>query len=147
MLIPHDSLILAIDGARMSLFRNVGPITAPMLKLVQQRAQKSSHTRLMGDDRPGRMHQSIGQGRAAYEAADLHENSEVEFIEEMMGIFNVYMTRAGQRAIIIAPPDALGYLRDLLDEDTQGRLVGEIAKNYCDKTAPELVELLEGYEG
>ncbi len=146
MFIPQDVRILALDGARMSLFRNVGTTSAPNLKLVFKTELRSPATSELGDDRPGRTFQSLGRGRAAYEGADLHKRSEAEFIDDMAQIFCSHMKQPKQQAIVIAPPQVLGQVREHLQPAIRSRLVGEIGKDYAGETALQLLELLNQLE-
>jgi hypothetical protein len=72
-LIAHDALIMAVDGARMSLFRNSGTGRAPKLELLTKEELKAPSIAEIGDDRPGRAFQSCGPTRGTYETPDLHQ--------------------------------------------------------------------------
>jgi protein required for attachment to host cells len=147
MLVPHDVLIFVLDGGHMALFRNVGSVTAPTLKLVAKNEVTTPSTAELGSDRPGRAFQSVGHGRAAYEVADLHQKSEDGFIGDATQLVCTHMTQPGQRAIIIAPPQVLGQVRDLLKPEVHAHVIAEIGKDYVSKTPLELVDLLDRYEG
>jgi protein required for attachment to host cells len=146
MLIPHDVLIMTIDGARMSLFRNVGTITVPRLKLIHKNEAKAPPTAALGNDRPGRSFRSYGTARSAYDSPDLHDKLEDGFIADMAQLFCAQMSQSGQRAILIAPPRVLSLLNQIIAPDVWGRLTHEIAKDYAGATALELVDLLDQYE-
>lgn len=143
MLIAHDVLIMALDGARMSLFRNKGSVRAPKLELLVEEDQKTPSTAKLGDDQPGRSFQSIGDARGAYETTDLHQQAEDEFALEMAELLVFHMHDDERRAILIAPPHVLGLMRKHLPKDIRERLIAEINKDYAGRTASDVAELLE----
>ncbi len=146
MLIAHDILIMAVDGARMSLFRNHGTDREPKLELLAEKENKASSAAELGDERPGRVYQSSGQGSGAYEATDLHQKQEDEFVLEMAELFNFHMANSERRAILIAPPKVLGIMRTHLLDEVRTQIVAEIAKDYCGQSALELTKLLSDYD-
>ena len=143
MLIAHDLLIMAVDGARMSLFRNKGSVREPQLELLVEEEHKSPSTVELGDDKPGRSFQSIGNARGAYETTDLHQQAEDEFALEMAELLVFHMHDDERRAVLIAPPHALGLMRKHLPKDIRERLIAEIDKDYAGRTTSEVTELLE----
>ena len=143
MLIAHDLLIMAVDGARMSLFRNKGTVREPQLELLVEEEQKSSSTAELGDDKPGRSFQSIGNARGAYETTDLHQQAEDEFALEMAELLVFHMHDDERRAVLIAPPHALGLMRKHLPKDIRERLIAEIDKDYAGRSTSDVTELLE----
>jgi protein required for attachment to host cells len=142
MLFAHDALIMALDGARMSLFRNNGSVREPKLELLTEAEQKSPSTADLGDDQPGRNFQSSGTARGAYETTDLHQQAEDEFALEMAELLVFHMKDGDRQAILIAPPQVLGLLRKHLPEDIRNRLLAEIGKDYAGRTALDVAELL-----
>lgn len=145
MLIAHDLLIMAVDGARMSLFRNKGSVREPQLELLVEEEHKSPSTAELGDDKPGRSFQSIGNTRGAYETADLHQQAEDEFALEMAELLVFHMHDDERRAVLIAPPHALGLMRKHLPKDIRERLIAEIDKDFAGRTTSDVTELLEKY--
>lgn len=146
MLIAHDTLIMAIDGARMSLFRNKGSVREPRLELLAEQARKTPSTAELGDDQPGRAFQSSGSARGAYETTDLHQQAEDEFTLEMAELITFDMKDEDRQAILIAPPHVLGLMRKHLPDDIRRRLIAEIDKDYAGRTALEVAELLDKHE-
>ena len=146
MLIAHDLLIMAVDGARMSLFRNKGSVREPQLELLVEEEHKSPSTAELGDDQPGRSFQSIGNARGAYETTDLHQQTEDEFALEMAELLVFHMHDDERRAVLIAPPHVLGLMRKHLPKDIRERLIAEINKDYAGRTTSDVAELLDKHE-
>ena len=147
MLIAHDVLVMALDGARMSLFRNKGTEREPLFELLAEEHRKAASTADLGDDRPGRNFQSSGATRGAYEQTDWHQQEEDEFAEEMAELFNFHMTDDARKGVLIAPPRVLGTIRKHLHPDSRSRLIAEIDKDYAGRTPTEIAELLEKLSG
>lgn len=143
MLIAHDALIMALDGARMALFRNKGSEREPKLELLAEEHRKTPSTADLGEDRPGRNFQSSGAARGTYEQTDWHQQEEDDFVEEMAELFNFHMACDGRKGLLIAPPQVLGTIRKHLHHDARSRLIAEIDKDYAGRTTLELADLLE----
>lgn len=146
MLITHDALILALDGARMSLFRNRGGLRKLQLELLAKQERKTPSTAELGDDQPGRNFQSGGKARGAYETTDLHQKAEDEFALEMAELLIFHMKDDDRKAILIAPPHVLGLMRKHLPDDIKQRLLAEIDKDYAGRSALDVAELLDKNE-
>lgn len=143
MLIAHDALIMALDGARMSLFRNKGSEREPKFELLAEENSKAPSTANLGEDRPGRAFQSVGTARGAYETTDWHQRAEDEFAEKMADLLNFHMKDDARKGVLIAPPKVLGTVRKHLHSGARSRLVAEIDKDYAGRTALEIAELLD----
>ena len=146
MLVTHDALILALDGARMSLFRNRGGLSELQLELLAKQERKTPSTAELGNDKPGRNFQSSGKARGAYETTNLHQQAEDEFTLEMAELLIFQMNDGDRQAIMIAPPHVLGLMRKHLPNDIRQRLIAEIDKDYAGRTALEVADLLAKYE-
>lgn len=146
MLIANGVLIMAVDGARMSLFRNKGSVQEPHLELLIEEDQKTPSTAELGDDQPGRNFQSSGDRRGAYGTTDLHQQAEDEFALEMAELFIFHMKDDDRQAILIAPPKVLGLMRKHLPDDIRQRLIAEIDKDYAGRTALDVAGLLDKHE-
>ncbi len=144
MLIAHDTLVMALDGARMSLFRNKGSEREPKFELLAEEERKTPSTADLGDDAPGSTFQSSGTARSSYEQTDWHQRQEDEFATDMAELFNIHMADDDTRkGVLIASPKVLGKVREHLHPDARARLIAEIDKDYAGRTALELAELLD----
>jgi protein required for attachment to host cells len=146
MLIPHNALVMVVDGAHMALFRNEGTLVAPKLDILAEQTCKTDRTSSMGDDRPGRSFQSMGSTRGAYETTDLHQAGEDEFAIGMAGYLNNTVLTNDQEVLLVAPPRVLSVMRTHLNANIRARMVAEIDKDYCGRSATEIAKLLIDYE-
>ena len=111
---PTHTWIVVADGARARVLLNKGP--GKGLEAMQDLVFEGDHspTRDIMADRPGRTFESGDISRHAKEyATDPHQNLKKEFVVELCGVL---AKRAGEfdRLVLIAPPQALGLLRQSL---------------------------------
>lgn len=148
MLIPHDTHIMVVDGSRMALFINKGPIQQPRLELLETETHKVPATSAMGTDRPGRSHQSVGQHRSSTQETDLHQQEEATFARKAGDRLASLLKQEDAKAILVADPRVLGFVRERLERvepAAQQRLVSAIPKNYAGLDADDIAELLSDY--
>jgi protein required for attachment to host cells len=142
MLVPHGTMVMVIDGAKMSLLRNRGTDFAPALKLVDHNEHHSAKTAELGSGKPGRSLSSIGHGRSAYESTDFHQSEEDAFVKAATERLNALAISSDLRFIVIAAPHVLGVMRKQYSADLHTRLVGEINRDYAARSAADIAALL-----
>ncbi|CAN5222741.1 hypothetical protein BH09PSE3_BH09PSE3_10480 [soil metagenome] len=147
MLVFHGSMILVIDGAKFSLFRNRGHDFAVDLELVEHRTQHSGRTADIGTDQPGRSFSSAGIGRSAYEAPDYHQADEDDFAKAAIAELNDLAKETSADFIIVAAPHVLGVMRHHYTPDLKKRLTAEIDKDYAGHPVADIAELLLNHTG
>ena len=65
LLIKHGEWVVVCDGAKALILENSGDGKFPNLKTVQVLEQKDLATHLVGADKPGRTHSSVGPGSSS----------------------------------------------------------------------------------
>jgi protein required for attachment to host cells len=90
-----------------------------------------SRTRELGDDRPGRSHESAGTVRHALQPReDLHKAAKRDFLHEAAKLLNEAGGRDEfDRVILVAPAPALGQLHEALDAATRSKVSGQLQKD------------------
>ena len=146
MLVRKDSLIFAVDGTRMSTFRNVGEAFAPELELIEEHKIPSLRTSELGTDRPGRSFQSKSPHRGAHELTDLQQQEEDRFTVEVAKRIDQSASKAKAGVVLIAAPRALGVIRKCLKPETSQRLIAEIPKAFGPDDAGPLAKMLAKHE-
>jgi protein required for attachment to host cells len=146
MLVFHGAMILVIDGAKLSLFRNRGRDFAIDLELVEQNAKHMEHTAEMGTDKPGRSFSSVGQGRSALETTNFHQVKEDNFAKTAIEKLNKLAELSDLDFIIVATPHVLGIMRPRYSTDLKHRLIAEIDKDFAGRPAAEVAALLLYHE-
>lgn len=142
---PARIWILVADGEKARFLasekRNEDPVAAmPDMTVL------NPPTREQGTERPGRVHESVGARRSAYEPpTDMHRQAKRDFAK---AIAETLLTKTRENAfdklIVVAPPEMLGDLRSVLTPETRARLLGERAKDYTELTPREIKEQLAG---
>lgn len=146
MLVSHGAMILVIDGAKMSLFRNCGKDFAVDLEQVEHGAQQAARTAEIGTDRPGRSFGSTGKSRSAYEATDYHQAEEDYFAKAATEKLNGLALQSNLDFIVVAAPRVLGVMRAHYSADLRKRLVAEIDKDYAGRPVADVAAMLRNYE-
>lgn len=145
MLVPHDTHILVVDGARMQILRNRGQAASLDLEVIQEKTQSNPASHVLEADSPGRTHESSGPGGHAYPAADLHQQREDEFGADALAMLQ---KTAGpdDGIIIIAPPKMLGQLRPTFDHAFRARIIGEMNKDLAHRPKEEIAMFLRNHQ-
>ena len=145
MLVPHDTHILVVDGARMQILRNAGQGASLDLKTLVDVTHSNPASHVMESDAPGHSHESSGPGGHAYDASDLHQRREDEFIEAALERL-VDIAGHADSLIVIAPPRALGHLRSRFDYALRARIVGEMNKDLAHRPVQEIAMFLRQHQ-
>lgn len=137
--IARRSWVLVCDGAKALLFENEGDAELLNLKIVETFDQPDLATKDVGTDRPGRVYQSHGSARSAVEGTDWHEQSEAEFLGRLADRLNKAVeAEQTSNILIVAPPRALGILRQHLSSATRAAVRNEIAKDLVRLSTGEI---------
>jgi protein required for attachment to host cells len=122
MQLPEHATVVVTDGRKLRLFRNTGD--EQQLKLLEL-----SQPDVQGTAGPGQ-HQDKDRHESSYEAAVAKWlNHEIA-------------TGSIDQLFIIAPPRALGELRQHYGNALQARLLGELAKEHTHDSAHVLEQVL-----
>lgn len=142
MLVSHGSIILVIDGAKMSLLRNRGKDFAINLEPVEDCTRHAASTVELGTDKPGRSFNSTGRTRSAHESADYHQVEEDAFARAAAEKLNGLALHSNLEFIVVATPRVLGVMRPHFSADLRNRLVAEIGKDYAGRPVADIAEML-----
>ena len=146
MLLPKESLVVAVDGARLSIFQNIGDAFDPELELVEECHNPSRRTSELGTDRPGRTFKSMSPRRATHEPTDFQQQEEDHFVIE--AVRKIEQLVADKRAglVLVAAPRALGLIRKNLNIATSAKLLAEIPKAFGPDDARSLARMLAKHQ-
>lgn len=142
--IPHEALLLICDGAKAIVARNLG--SADHIKLdviLSLQAPDNPQTSESGSDRPGRVMQSFSARRSAVEVTDSHELAKVTFLGEATQLFErIARENHGAALVVVAPPTALGVVRDKLARDMPERSAIQIDKDLTKHPVQGIARIL-----
>jgi protein required for attachment to host cells len=146
MLVPHGTMIMVLDGAKMALFRNRGKDFSPDLEPVEHSQHHAEKTAALGSDKPGRSFNSKSHGRSAYQSTDYHQVEEDEFAKAATATLNALAAQSDAAFIVVAAPTVLGLMRKHYGADLRTHLIGEIDKDYASRPAADIARLLRDRE-
>lgn len=128
MLLSHDTTIVVTDGQKLRLFRNTG---TEFHMALTELPQPAVHGEVQGAGR----HQHTGE--------DNKDLTEAGFEAAVAKWLNHEIATGRIRQLfVIAPPRALGELRQHYGEALKKKLVGEMAKEHTNDSLHTLEQVL-----
>lgn len=143
--IPHDAWVLVADGEKAMVFRNEGDERYPNLKTERLFEHALTSTRAQGADRPGRVHESVGQRRSAVETTDWHRLEKISFAKTIAdALYQAAHAKAFAALVVVAPPLTLHALREAFHDEVKRRVTAEINKTLTHHPVSEIEGILTG---
>jgi protein required for attachment to host cells len=128
--IRHGDWVVVCDGAKALVLENAGDEKFPNLKTKEVYEQKDPRTHEQGTDAPGRSINSIDSRRSAMEQTDWHEQEEQKFLQNLASHLDAEINAGRAKSVIVvAPPRALGVLRQAYSHNLRAALRAEIDKD------------------
>ena len=129
--ISEGEWVIVCDGSKALFLQNAGDSMFPNLQTREVMEQKVLPTSAIGTDAPGRSHSSVGYGRSAVEQTDFHTLQEEEFLRSIISKLDSSV-QAGtiKSVILVAPPRAIGVLRQGYTHALKQAVRQEIQKDY-----------------
>ncbi len=130
MKLPKGTLVAVVDGEKLALFENIG----------QQEVTLSARPAPAIEDRA-----SGAAGRISSEAnPDNDTQVEDGFAMGVADVLNKWvLTNKMDNLLVIAAPKTLGQLRKGWHKETEGKLVGEIAKDLTGHSTDAIAAAIE----
>jgi protein required for attachment to host cells len=129
--IARGEWVVVCDGAKALVMENVGDEKFPNLKTLEVHEQPDPMTHEQGTDAPGRAVNSIDARRSAMAQTDWHEQQEQRFLRALAGHLDAKINAGKAKTlIIVAPPRALGMLRQEYSHNLKKALRAEIDKDF-----------------
>jgi protein required for attachment to host cells len=137
--IRQGDWIVVCDGKKALVMENAGDEKFLDLKTREVFEHSDAKTSELGTAAPGRSFNSISNGRSAMEQVDWHELEEQRFLQKLLDYLNAAV-HAGQikSLLIVAPPRALGVLRQSYSHELRKALRGEIDKDLVKMPVHEI---------
>jgi protein required for attachment to host cells len=127
--IRQGDWIIVCDGSKALLLENVGDEKFPNLQ-TKEVYEQETNAREDGASEPGRAHQSVGNARNAVET-DFHDQSERRFLKSLMDRMDAAALAGKFKSlVVVAPPKALGMMRQAYTNHVRQALSGEIDKDF-----------------
>jgi protein required for attachment to host cells len=128
--IRQGDWVVVCDGKKALVLENVGDEKFLNLKTREVFEHPDAKTHELGTDAPGRSFSSVGAGRSAVQQTDWHAQEEDKFLHKLAGHLDAAVN-AGQAKslILVAPPRALGVLRQAYSHNLRAAVHAEIDKD------------------
>jgi protein required for attachment to host cells len=146
MALPHQALVLVLDGKKMLFLRNEGDQNQIDLRTEAHDQRQDRKDSDIKTDAPGAIGQSAGySGRVAYEETDFHQLEEDRWAKDAAeNLRKRALNNDFEALAIIAPPKVLGVLRKEFHKEVERRIVLTLNKEMTDRPIPDIEELLVG---
>jgi protein required for attachment to host cells len=137
---PLKTWIAVADGAHARILLHASPEGGTKTIPKEIYADHAEFTHELGDERPGRTFNSVGNTRHAVEPhVDLHERREEEFLQKFaLHINDSFAKDAFDQLIIVTPPRALGILRKNLSDQIRKHIIAEIGHDLAQRPDHEI---------
>lgn len=131
VLVRQGDWVVVCDGKKALVLENVGDTKFLNLKTREVYEHPDQKTHELGTDAPGRSFSSVGNGRSAMEQTDWHDQEEQRFLHKLAGHLDAEVNAGKAKALImVAPPRALGVLRQVYSPNLRNALRAEIDKDF-----------------
>jgi len=128
--IDQGDWVVICDGRKALVLQNTGDRKFPNLRTVQVLEHSDPPTHQQGTSSPGRVHPSVGTSRSSVEQTDWHDEAERNFLHSLAVRMDTAVKSGQTRAlIVVAPPRALGMLRQAYTAHIREALRGEVDKD------------------
>jgi protein required for attachment to host cells len=128
--IAQGEWVVVCDGAKALVLENVGDPKFLNLKTKEVYKQDDPKTSEQGTDAPGRAINSVDARRSAMEQTDWHDQAEQRFLESLAAHLDAAVNGGKVKSlIVVAPPRALGVLRQAYSHNLRAALRAEIDKD------------------
>ena len=137
--------VVVCDGAKALILENAGDAIALNLKTKEVHQQPDESTHAQGTAPPGRTHSSVGNRRGAVEQTDWHDQSEQRFLADLADRLDAAVTAGEAKSmVVVAPPRALGMLRQSFSASVRNTVRAEIDKDFVKMPVHEIEKHLAG---
>jgi protein required for attachment to host cells len=143
--IEQGDWVVVCDGSKALILENIGDEKFPNLQTKEVYQQKNPPTHAQGTDAPGRSFSSVGHGRSSVEQTDWHRQAEEEFLQDLAGRLDAALGAGDTKSVImVAPPRALGILRQAYSPNLKHAVRKELDKDYVKMPVHEIEKHLVG---
>jgi protein required for attachment to host cells len=137
--VQHGDWVVVCDGKKALVLENAGDAKFLDLKTKEVHEHPDPKTHELGTDAPGRSFSSVGTSRSAMEQTDWHDQEEQRFLKKLAGRLDAEVIAGNVKSLImVAPPRALGVLRQAYSQHVRHALRAEIEKDFVKMPVHEI---------
>ena len=143
--IRQGDWVIVCDGKKALILENAGDEKFLNLKTREVQEHADPKTPDLGADEPGRSFSSVGNGRSAVEQTDWHRQEEDRFLQKLVSQLD-HSVKVGEvkSLVMVAPPRALGVLRQAYSHNLRAAVHAEIDKDLVRLPVHEIEKHLAG---
>jgi protein required for attachment to host cells len=128
--IKEGAWVVVCDGAKAIVLENIGDADYPDLRMREAEEQPDRRTHEIGTDAPGRAFRTVGSARSALAQTDFHDESERTFLTDLARRLDKALSeKETASVVIVAPPRALGMLRNAYSPRLRKAVAAEVDKD------------------
>jgi protein required for attachment to host cells len=143
--IEQGDWVIVCDGQKALILENAGDEKFPNLQTRNVIEQDNPPTHVQGTDAPGRSHGGPGSNGGGIEQTDWHRQEEERFLRRLVDNLESAVKAGTAKAIVIvAPPRAMGVIRDASSKNLKAALRAEVDKDYVRMPVYEIEKHLTG---
>jgi protein required for attachment to host cells len=137
--------VVVCDGRKALILENIGDAKFPNLYTREVKEHPVPSTHEQGSDVPGRAFASVGGARSAVDQTDWHHQLEEEFLRRLASeLDRAVASGKPKHIIIVAPPRALGVLRQAYSAPLRSAIRTEVLHDYVKLPVGEIEKRLFG---
>src|SRR4051794_2530492 len=135
--------VVVCDGRKAIILENQGDALFPNLRVQETYEHADQATHVTGRAAPGRSFQSVGHHRSAVAETDRHDESERSFLHSLAErLARALLDGKTGSMTMVAPPRALGMIRDAYSPAVRRAITREIAKDVVKLPVHEIEHML-----
>lgn len=155
MQVEHGTWIIVADGQKYLALRNRGDADFLHLEVIAHESEHTPPARDLASDRPGRRNDAVratargvrAWGKSAMEQTDWHRVAEDRFAEALAQNLSAWAQEGRfRKLVLIADPQTLGTLRDVLDAGVRALVLVEIAKDLTQMPLDRIETVIAGHQ-
>lgn len=140
MQVPHQSVVLVVDGRKLLFLRNEGDEAYPNLQVEHAEERPNPADREQKTDAAGAASSTVS---GTMGETDFHQQEEDRFAADAADLLKRRaLANEFESLIIIAAPRTLGELRKHYHKEVSDRLTGELAKDLTGHPIPDIEKAL-----
>ncbi|MEH3037193.1 MAG: host attachment family protein [Sphingomonas adhaesiva] len=140
MQVPHQSVVMVVDGRKLLFLRNEGDADYPNLQVEHAEERNNPADREQKTDAAGQA-SSTQQGTMG--EVDFHQQEEDRFAADAADLLKRRaLANDFEKLIIVAAPKTLGELRKHYHKEVEQRLAGEVSKDLTGHPIPDIEQAL-----
>jgi protein required for attachment to host cells len=141
--IHPEELVVVCDGRKAMILENESGTGAPHLHMREVLEHQEFPTHVLGGDKAGRMHQSVGTARSAVAQTDWHDQVERGFLAALAHHLDAAVSQEPARITLVAAPRALGMLRESCSSLLRHAISEEVGKDLVDMPITQIEKHLQ----